>query len=29
MALGLHWRDRLLAQPDLVSQLLGFVAERR
>jgi uncharacterized repeat protein (TIGR03837 family) len=23
------WRDRLLAQPDLVSQLTGFVAERR
>jgi uncharacterized repeat protein (TIGR03837 family) len=28
-ALALRWRERLLAQPDLVSQLLGFVAERR
>jgi len=25
----LVWRGRLLAQPDLVSQLLGFAAERR
>ena len=23
------WRDTLLAQPDLTSQLLGFVAEKR
>ncbi len=28
-ALALSWRDRLLAQPDLGTQLLGFVAERR
>ena len=28
-ALARDWRDRLLAQPDLVTQLLGFVAERR
>jgi uncharacterized repeat protein (TIGR03837 family) len=28
-ALALRWRDRLLAQPDLVTQLLGFVAEKR
>ena len=28
-ALALCWRKSLLAQPDLVSQLLGFVAERR
>jgi uncharacterized repeat protein (TIGR03837 family) len=27
--LALHWRQRLLAQPDLATQLLGFVAERR
>jgi uncharacterized repeat protein (TIGR03837 family) len=26
---ALHWRERLLRQPDLSSQLLGFVAERR
>jgi len=25
----LAWRDTLLAQVDLCSQLLGFVAERR
>jgi uncharacterized repeat protein (TIGR03837 family) len=28
-AQALAWRERLLAQPDLGSQLLGFVAERR
>jgi uncharacterized repeat protein (TIGR03837 family) len=28
-ALARSWRQRLLAQPDLVTQLLGFVAERR
>ena len=27
--LSLRWRERLLAQADLASQLLGFVAERR
>ena len=27
--LALRWRQRLLAQPDLATQLLGFVAERR
>ena len=28
-ALVLRWRERLLAQPDLGTQLLGFAAERR
>ena len=28
-AQALHWRERLRAQADLGSQLLGFVAERR
>jgi uncharacterized repeat protein (TIGR03837 family) len=28
-AQALHWRERLLTQADLGSQLLGFVAERR
>jgi uncharacterized repeat protein (TIGR03837 family) len=28
-ALARRWREHLLAQPDLVTQLLGFVAEKR
>jgi len=28
-ALALAWRERLLAQPDLGTQLLGFAAEKR
>jgi len=28
-ALAQDWRERLLAQADLATQLLGFVAERR